>query len=112
MGIYPWSHSASAKTDLYHNIHDLDVESLREIYAEIKAGADKYSHEESDDEFDKARYYKALSKSQDISRENLAQFVWGYAEMIRRCKDGARKAIVCPFGCHTVPFNRNKNVNG
>jgi hypothetical protein len=100
---WQWSHTAEAYADAYANVMALPRADLEVIFAEIKAAKPR---EYGEPDFVKARYAKALREARKLPDDILADAVWSFAEEHRTCTNGGHRAHVCPWGCHTVAFDR------
>ncbi len=46
-----------------------------------------------------------------LATADLADRVWERAEQLRTCTTGGHDAYLCPYGCHTVPFDRDDDAD-
>ncbi len=108
---WEWSHSAEAYEAVRLNIGDLSRDDLREIYAEWRADVPHDDEREYcyDDYFDEEIYNKTLRETVEnkIHDESLVGTIYDYAQDQAVCDNGGFEAWVCPYGCHTVSFDRD-----
>lgn len=119
---WSWSHTTEAYENAQRNLEDLPKEELDVIYAEwvawkrghaiaraeAEAEGDEYN-EYVHEAFDESAYNSALKSAQMESRSGMiVKIVWPYVEEFATCDNGGFNAWVCPYGCHTVPFDRNE----
>lgn len=102
---WSWSHTNEAYANAQANLEELPLETLRVIEAEWRS---LRIHDTGGDRFSLAKYQKAVKV---IERENeyaeyLAVEIWEKASEQATCDNGGFNAWMCPFGCHTVPFDR------
>ena len=107
---WEWSHTDEAYKAAYDNLHRLDYDTLCIISAEW----DTLIFNE--DEYSDGYYDKQLAmyrESKIYTSEMLADEIWlqcSESQEIdgqwygRTCDNGGFNAWVCPYGCHTVPF--------
>ena len=105
---WEWSHSVEAYEAVRLNIGDLPRGRLMLILAEWKANVGDCS-----DSFDEEIYCSAM---QDLERSFLlnrffAEEIYDLAQDQATCTNGGYEAWICPFGCHTVPFDRDSEVD-
>ena len=102
---WEWSHTTEAYANAYENLCDLPVNELRIIYAEWIAN----EHNEDDNpthDMDLDRYESVLRDCQSMTDEALSYHIWELTRNFVTCDNGGHNAWVCPYGCHTVPFDR------
>jgi len=102
---WEWSHTAEAYRDAEINLRNMPIDELRVIWAEWKAtfGCDI----SFDPQFCPDTYPEALTESQDMTAEQLANDIWERASELRSCTNGGNEAYMCPYGCgpHMVAFD-------
>ena len=104
---WSWSHTAEAYDNAWQNIAELPKETLDVIYAEWKARTfDGEPDCEECERFNERRYDRALRHASALSAVVLAEVIWDNAEEQATCDNGGFNAWVCPYGCHTVSFDR------
>ncbi len=110
---WSWSHSGIAYENAYLNLADETPDDLIEIMTEWrvhqKSGGDDsvkwMTDEETWDEIRKeVREYYGKAHSLDL----LIESIWDLAQAQALCDNGGFNAWMCPYGCHTVPFDRNE----
>jgi len=101
---WSWSHTAEAYRNAKLNLADLSRENLRVIYSEWRAHDNREEHAGG---FNEDAYKIAFETSALISNENLVNDIWLEACDFATCDNGGFIAWVCPFGCHTVSFDRD-----
>ena len=101
---WEWSHTNEAYSNAYENLHDSPRNFLAIAFAEWKAK----EIEESDDDREPfgADYEKELAFAATLASDTLADSIWEKASEQRTCDNGGFNAWVCPYGCHTVSFDR------
>ena len=102
---WEWSHTPEAYENARLNLADLSTKNLRIIFAEWHAWGGESS---STSDFNKALYKDALKSATQIAGDILVDSIWERAEEHRTCDNGGFNAWVCPFGCHTVSFDREE----
>ncbi len=105
---WEWSHSVEAYEAVRLNIGDLSRDDLREIYAEWRAN-DGHDDNSFDEEIHSATL-QAIADNKTSSRA-LAGTIYNFARDQATCNNGGFEAWVCPFGCHTVRFDRDSEVD-
>ena len=98
---WSWSHSQEAYCNARDNVLDLPRDVLEVIYGEQHAG-DTHDSEQ----FSQWHYARALSKARKLTADILAESVAERMEELATCSNGGHRAWVCPYGCHTVSFDR------
>ena len=106
---WEWSHTAEGIQNARDNLFDLPLEDPAVIYSEIQVA--RYDEEsntyiEAWDGKDSKKYEKVLLKARTMDTETLAEAIWEFMESFRTCDRGGYNAYCCPYGCHTVPFDR------
>lgn len=99
---WSWSHTEQAYENARLNTHDLPQDELAVILAEW----DAYVVDEYRDEFDPDAYTAAYERRRLQPHDTLAENVWDKACDLQTCDNGGFNAWLCPFGCHTVSFDR------
>lgn len=98
---WSWSHTAEAYRDAEINLYGLPHDDLAIIAAEWQSwDGDTFNPQLNLDAYD-----GALSDAKQCSADSLAQNIWDKASELQTCDNGGFNAYVCPFGCHTVPFD-------
>ena len=104
---WEWSHMHEAYRDAELNVGDLDDSTLAIIYAEWKS---KDSREDYAGGFNTVKYIRGMTRAVYLIRRgwraSLEWVVWNQSSEQATCDNGGFNAWVCPFGCHTVPFDR------
>ena len=113
---WSWSHTEEAYQNAYNNLENLSREDLEIIYAEIctsmkinvKARSEYIT--EDTNSFNETYYEYFLEKAKNKpSGDILVNGIWDYmSEELRTCDNGGFNAHCCPYGCHTVSFDENK----
>lgn len=106
---WSWSHTEEAYENARLNTHDLSQEELAVILAEWDATTpdEDYGYSGGDlNDFDSEAYERALVERLKLPQDELAAKVWDLACDLRTCDNGGWNAWLCPYGCHTVPFDR------
>ena len=83
------------------NLLDLPLNDLREIYVEWKANGG------GDESYNEQVYDESLLLAQSMTSREMATGIWLIAGDRGRCNDRGDEAWICPFGCHTVAFDRD-----
>ena len=104
---WEWSHTQEAYDNAKLNIEDLDVDTLAVVVAEIAGKDFEDNSEELENFYTSGPYEKALKEAKEKSQEELATKVWAFAEEYSTCDNGGFNAYICPYGCHTVSFDRD-----
>lgn len=126
---WSWSHTQEAYDNARVNAFNLSIEELATIYAEWKAydksvaehdpvaahhsirvgpgvpKVDPYSIE-ADTDFDRDYFGSVLRSALKLPPDVVFGEVWERANDQRTCDNGGFNAWLCPYGCHTVPFDR------
>jgi len=102
---WEWSHSQEAYDNARENLYNQSLQWLKICLAEIEAEQPINSGE-----FDERVYKIYMDSMKDItkdSRESLIESIWDVMSTeIRTCDNGGFNAWCCPYGCHTVPFDK------
>lgn len=108
---WEWSHTPEAYENARMNLEDLSHEELAVIMAEIvsKKYDDEFPEEPS--AYKNGFYEKALKNSKETPKDTLVNSIWEFAEEHRTCDNGGFNAYVCPYGCHTVSFDRKEDAS-
>jgi hypothetical protein len=105
-----WSHTPDAYENARTNMRDWTTDQLHEIYREWIM-KDKGKHVLDYDPGRKAPYpdikLPTTADGTPLADDLIADYIWERAEKQALCDDGGAEAWVCPFGCHTVPFELN-----
>jgi hypothetical protein len=117
MMAWGWSHTEAAYENARENLYALDAEDICIIWAEWRAAVPV---EDDEAEFKPKKYAKALKKAKlrieegladrgDIVTpiESMADEIWEHASAYATCDNGGFNAWVCPWGCHTVSFDKD-----
>jgi hypothetical protein len=114
---WEWSHTEEAYRNVERHLECLSQEELITIWAEWCALADAEHYEGG---FNEDVYTKTVEKFQRMRDPvNLPQAIYnraaGEIQVGRRwygrtCDNGGFNAWVCPYGCHTVPFDSPDEV--
>ena len=107
---WSWSHTAEAYQNARDNFLELPPSTLRVILAEWAAAK---RNEYGGYDFNLRKYRKAIRENYRLERrlgphilESLAEDCWNKIEELATCDNGGFDCWVCPFGCHTVSFDR------
>lgn len=86
--VMEWSHTQEAYSNAYENLHRQDRDWLLEVYGEwVEA--------------------EGLQPAPDsINADFVADAVWAWMTSARLCSNDFRQAWACPYGCHTVTFDK------
>jgi hypothetical protein len=106
---WSWSHTIEAYADAEQNLRELDLDTLRVIWSEWQATSygDEPSFAIAD--FNADDYEAALDRSASFDAETLADDIWEHAAEQQTCDNGGWNAWMCPYGCHTVAFDRGES---
>lgn len=107
---WSWSHTPEAYANAQANLEDLPLETLRVIEAEWR-GRLNLTNSWGDPELSLAKYAKAVKaiEREDMPADYLCGAIWERASEQAICDNGGYNAWMCPFGCHTVPFDKNNH---
>lgn len=100
-----WDHCNRSYRNAKANLFDLCHETLAVIYAEIKAC---HTSSSGENELDVPEYSDELLLARDIPSSSLVDFIWESMDSRRLCDEGGFNAYCCPYGCHTVSFERRE----
>lgn len=106
--IWRWNHSNRSYGNAKANLSDLCHETLAVIYAEIKACRVLASGENKLDELE---YKDELILARGMSSLSLVNLIWESMNSYRLCDEGGFNAYCCPYGCHTVSFDRKEETD-
>ena len=100
---WAWSHTQDAYQNAFENLNNLPDDEIRVIWSEIQSAQmnDNYHYD-----FNPESYERYLTHCQDINPEFLAYDIWEFMQEFETCDNGGFNAYCCPFGCHTVPFDK------
>lgn len=103
---WEWSHTQEAYQNAFDNLESLESSVLNEIMAEIET----WKHVRPD--FDIKYYDDRLAHIKDTYTSELKlSSIWEFMEHYRTCDNGGFNAWCCPYGCHTVPFDKINESN-
>ena len=106
--IWRWDHCDRSYRNAKANLSDLCHETLAVISAEIKACRVSSSQK---NELDEPKYQKELIMAREISSLSLIDLIWESMNSYRLCDEGGFNAYCCPYGCHTVSFDRKEDTD-
>jgi hypothetical protein len=93
---WEWSHTPEAYEAARENLTNIPFHELCVIAAEWDADeVDGFNHE----------LYTEKFKEYEASGRVSATILWNKIKKQRTCDNGGSNAWVCPYGCHTVPFD-------
>jgi hypothetical protein len=106
-----WSHSNEAYADAYANLQGLDREALETILAEWRCYSPDHADADSEG-FVADRYAQVYADVTGAAypTDVLADSIWDSASELATCDNGGWNAWVCPYGCHTVSFTRERGT--
>ena len=106
---WEWSHTMAAYKNARDNLATFDDEQLAAVYAEWRAMVPR---ENSEPDLHLGQYRFALigarSKIRRGMRDLLEDVVYGHMAEQSTCDNGGFDAWACPFGCHTVSFDKGE----
>lgn len=120
-----WSHTQEAYDNVYYNISQLSLETLKEIAtpfilrlkaAEIKTYQDMLAQRPervieglSDREnlWHPELHNSYLEKVNNLPADILADLIYKFASEQAESTNRGYEAYVCPYGCHSVSFSRD-----
>lgn len=94
---WQWSHTDDALRNVQERIYMLDELTLIEVYAEWSC---ELRVEDMDEARATARSF-CRNGAHDLIAEAIIEKVFDH----QVCDNGGYNAHICPFGCHTVPFD-------
>jgi len=104
---WSWSHTTTAYENALDNVQKLSDEKLSECYGEFMARIPNYGIEDDLDEDKYSIYYdEAIDKINFNQRFLIEDRVIDFMNDLALCDDGGYRAWCCPFGCHTVSFDK------
>ena len=107
---WEWSHSQEAYDNARENLDNLDILDIYDIWAEIQTcyalNVDNEYPTQDTHSFDESIYEQFTSISYNIPDHILRDFIWDVMNDFRTCDNGGFNAWCCPYGCHTVPFDK------
>jgi len=109
---WEWSHAPEAYENAKKNLSELSFEDLVIIGAEIAATPlDEYgNYETSVTMMDIEEYERELQFLEAFAvKDTLIEDIWTFMKKFRTCDNGGWNAHCCPFGCHTVSFDREED---
>lgn len=107
---WSWSHTGEAYASARRNVLRKKKEWLAVVFAEWRAARYGTKHFNSVvTKFDEKRYDRALIHANTLPQDILAQQVWDWMEEFATCENGGHNAWACPYGCHTVPFDDERD---
>ncbi len=101
---WSWSHTQEAYDNACLNLALLDKSELDIIYGEWQAHIDESSSLVTG--FDEKCYYIGLDIAKHTDVNILLDKIWTKVKAFATCDNGGFKAWVCPYGCHTVSFDK------
>lgn len=108
--IWNWSHTQKAYDNVYYNISQISLETLREIAAEIKTYqiTKKVGRIEPTGYWNETLYNKVLTSNAftKLNSEDLTNFIYKFAAEQAECTNGGYEVYVCPYGCHSVSLSK------
>lgn len=115
---WEWSHTVEAYENARKNLEMVETDILIEILSEWDAlEAGKVTEPDHPEPFFQEAYDESKERlTQQCSRldgfeEHIADAIWTKAEELATCDNGGFNAWVCPYGCHTVSFDREDEEN-
>lgn len=105
---WSWSHSHEAYDNAYANVQGKDREWLKVVYAEWRAT--ERDEDGFASHFDEELYEQALKDADDLSDDELSDYIWMRMDDQALCDNGGFNAWCCPDGCHTVSFDPEENI--
>ena len=94
---WSWSHTREAYRNAEDNLRNLGADELKVIETEWSASTEG---EYGGFDLDIEKYDKLLPLA-----GGDPDAIWKRASELATCDNGGSNAWVCPFGCHTVPFD-------
>jgi hypothetical protein len=107
---WSWSHTPETYENARRNLHELPEGDLLVILSEWQAH--RKAEERGDSEAELADFDndKALADLTFWGVERTADAIWGWVEEQAICDNGGFDSWVCPYGCHTVSFDRQEEL--
>jgi hypothetical protein len=99
---WSWSHTQEGYDDARTNLENQKLKWLKECWAEIQATT---FDENFTAHFDSEVYGVKFMEAKHFPGDFIIQDIWDFAETQRTCDNGGFNAWMCPYGCHTVPFD-------
>jgi len=103
--VWEWSHTDEAYGNVRDQIAARDRAWLVEVYAEIRAAVPDDEHPWHEPEFSQKKHTAAVRQAGRLADDTLADAIWEFASDHRECSNGGWEAYVCPWNCHSVPFD-------
>jgi hypothetical protein len=98
---WEWSHTDEAYADARQHVERLPRRELLTILRE-------WAYEDRGDRTARMSIrgaFRLPAGVRTLPTDVLADMAWARAEAHRTCTNGGWDAYVCPYGCHTVPFD-------
>ena len=102
---WEWSHTDDAYINARENLNALSRDDVKIIYSEIKA-YQKTEYMVNDAWFKTLKY--ELARAHKFATNTLIEFIWDFMGDFRTCDNGGFNAWCCPYGCHTVSFDKEQ----
>jgi hypothetical protein len=106
-----WSHTADAYDNARENLERLPRVVLLTIVREWayrereRANRLRFPGGQQIGPSGRVRGFRLPNGLRGLPNETLVGLIWQYAEDNRTCDNGGYNAWMCPYGCHTVPFD-------
>ena len=97
---WEWSHTDEAYANAYANLESQSKDWLNEVYAEWEAWG-------GEEKFNSLAYANALAHAKRLPLDALVDEIWEHMFEYLTCDNGGFDAWACPFGCHTVSFDKD-----
>jgi hypothetical protein len=101
---WEWSYTNAGLENILENLHDKPQTWLAECLAEWQATRTK----EYQAKFRVNRWEKCLAWCLTLPQDTLADAIYDRAYEQSTCENGGHDAWVCPYGCHTVSLDRER----
>jgi len=104
---WSWSHTSEAYDNASANLLALDHATLVEIVTEWDAY--RPDAEDADSEGFSIEAHTAAHAAdayRDMCSDSIADLIWDRMSEQATCDNGGFNAWACPYGCHTVSFDR------
>jgi hypothetical protein len=101
---WSWSHTQEAYDNVRDNLCSLPEAALHVIFAEWAASVNT-TEESYRAEFDADLYAEGLAEARETPIDMVQAEVWEKVKALAVCDNGGFEAWVCPYGCHTLPFD-------